>query len=89
MQNMAPCTSLCTVYFLGHIFKKQNNNVRGWHQNKKRGQCPRFWGGRGGGSEIPENADILGVFFPRKFFSSLGLYTILTKIYKNSSISAN
>ena len=64
----------------------------GWHQNKKRGQCPRFWGGRGGGgggSEIPENADILGFFFPRKFFSSLGLYTILTKIYKNSSISAN
>ena len=43
----------------------------------------------GGGSEIPENADILGFFFPRKFFSSLGSYTILTKIYKNSSISAN
>ena len=49
----------------------------------------RVFGGGGGGSEIPENADILGFFFPRKFFSSLGLYTILTKIYKNSSISAN
>ena len=49
----------------------------------------RVFGGGGGGSEIPENADILGFFFPRKFFSSLGLYTILTKIYKNLSISAN
>ena len=49
----------------------------------------RVFGGGGGGSEIPENADILGFFFPRKFFSSLGSYTILTKIYKNSSISAN
>ena len=49
-----------------------------------------FLGGEGGGgSEIPENADILGFFCPRKFFSSPGLYTILTKIYKNSSISAN
>ena len=49
-----------------------------------------FLGGEGGGgSEIPENADILGFFFPGNFFSLPGLYTILTKIYKNSSISAN
>ena len=49
----------------------------------------RVFGGGGGGSEIPENADILGFFFPGNFFSLPGLYTILTKIYKNSSISAN
>ena len=49
----------------------------------------RVFGGGGGGSEIPENADILEFFFPGNFFSLPGLYTILTKIYKNSSISAN
>ena len=57
---------LSTEAFLIHFPK-------GWHQNKKRGQCPRFWGGRGGGSEIPENADILGVFFSSKIFFFTGV----------------
>ena len=69
--------------------EKKACNLRGGIKTKNADNVRVFGGEGGGGSEIPENADILGFFFPRKFFSSLGLYTILTKIYKNSSISAN
>ena len=68
--------------------KKKDDTLWGGIKTKNADNVRVFWGGEGG-SEIPENADILGFFFPRKFFSSLGSYTILTKIYKNSSISAN
>ena len=72
---------------LAFIFKSAH--ITGVASKQKTRTMSAFLGGEGGGSEIPENADILGFFFPRKFFSSPGLYTILTKIYKNSSISAN
>ena len=26
------------------VFLKKSEHRLGWHQNKKRGQCPRFWG---------------------------------------------
>ena len=75
-------------HFFKFFFEKKYYPQRGGIKTKNADNV-RVFGGGGGGSEIPENADILGVFFPRKFFSSLGSYTILTKIYKNSSISAN
>ena len=78
------CLRKCGFYFVLLLLYQQWGGIK-----TKNADNVRVFGGGGGGSEIPENADILGVFFPRKFFSSPGLYTILTKIYKNSSISAN
>ena len=80
--------------FLAKIFLKIDEikirPLRGGIKTKNADNVRVFGGGGGGGgSEIPENADILGFFFPGNFFSLPGLYTILTKIYKNSSISAN